>query len=124
MVIRAGIGALLLVLGSCSLPFGLGQETELRFSNVSPFDFRAFTYQSGGDPLYFEQIPGGVTTEYRTIDRSYRYGFVELFVGGRRFVLQPIDYVGEEALGGGRYTFLVSLDTTSVFGVGLELEGG
>ena len=112
---------LLFTLSSCSLPFGAG-ETELRFRNVSSHDYRDFTYRSGGETLHFASIPSGAVTEYRVIDRSYRYGFVELYVGDRRFVLQPIDYVGEETLGGGQFTFRVTVDTTSAFGVGLELE--
>jgi hypothetical protein len=119
MIRRIVIAALLLALSGCSLPFDLGREMELRFSNVSSYAFRDVTYRSGR-VLYFDHIPSGVTTECRSIGWPKRYGTVELFMGSKRLVLQPVDYVGEEPFGGGRFTFVVSLDGTSVFSLGLQ----
>ena len=112
---------LLAGLSACSTPF-FGGETLVRFRNVSPVELIDFTYQSGGEAIFFSVIRAGVVTEYMEIDQSYRYGFVELHVDGQRFVLQPIDYVGETLLGGGEFTFRVNVDTSSPFGVSLVLE--
>ena len=112
---------LLVGVSACSNPFS-GGETLVRFRNVSAHDLVDFTYQSGGEALSFSVIPAGVVTDYREIDQSYRYGFVELHVDGQRFTLQPIDYVGETTLGAGSFTFRVDVDTSSEFGVSLVLE--
>lgn len=94
---------------------------ELRFRNASAVDLTDFTYQSASEPLHFDLIPAGSTTEYREISASYRYGFVEAFVDTTRLVLQPIDYVGESRLAGGRYTFVLTVDLAGPY-LGLELQ--
>ncbi|MDH3206340.1 MAG: hypothetical protein OEO79_07000 [Gemmatimonadota bacterium] len=112
---------LLAGVSACSTPL-FGGETLVRFRNVSPLELSDFTYQSGGEAIFFPVIRAGVVTEYVEIDQSYRYGFVEFHVDSVRFVLQPIDYVGETLLGGGEFTFRVDVDTASAFGVSLLLE--
>ena len=112
---------LLAGVSACSTPLFSG-ETLVRFRNVSPLELTDFTYQSGGEAIFFPVIRAGVVTEYVEIDQSYSYGFVELHVDGQQFVLQPIDYVGATLLGNGEFTFRVDVDSSSSFGVSLVLE--
>ena len=48
-------------------------------------------------------------TEYRDFGESYRYAYVSLQINGSPFVLQPIDCVGEKALGPGKATYAISV---------------
>jgi hypothetical protein len=61
-----------------------------------------------GDVSYGTLEPGAMTP-YRLIEKAYRYAYVEAVARGRSVVLQPIDYVGEELLEPGRYTYELDL---------------
>ena len=58
----------------------------------------------------YGNIPPREATEYRVVKESYRYAYIEAVVGGKRAVLQPIDYVGEKKLGPGEYTYELSIN--------------
>lgn len=60
------------------------------------------------DVSYGDVGPAEVT-EYRTVDRAYRYAWVQTVVDGDTLTIQPIDYVGETLLDGGRYTYRLGL---------------
>src|SRR4051812_40437693 len=49
-------------------------------------------------------------TPYRTIAKAYRYAKVEATVNGEPAVLQPTDFVGEQLLGAGRYTYALDVN--------------
>lgn len=49
-------------------------------------------------------------TGYREIEVAYGHAYIEAMVNGERGVLQPIDYVGDKLLGGGRYTYALSVN--------------
>lgn len=57
----------------------------------------------------YGDIGPGEVTGYQTVDRAYRYAWVQTVVEGDTLTLQPIDYVGETLLDGGRYTYRLDL---------------
>jgi hypothetical protein len=61
---------------------------------------------SGQDASYGDIAPGE-TSEYRRIARAYGYAYVAAVADGEKRVLQPIDYVGEEPLATGDYTYVL-----------------
>jgi hypothetical protein len=74
-----------------------------------------FPSSVGGNPLAPEPVesgevsygtlPQGATTSYRRIQKAYRYAYVEAIVDGTTVKIQPIDYVGEDLLEPGHYTY-------------------
>lgn len=109
--------ALTLSVTACS---GRGSPVDIRVRNVSTVVMEDVVVgfprgAGGGGPVAPGQAEAGevsygtvepeAVTPYRLIERAYRYAYVEAVVEGRRVVLQPIDYVGEEPLGPGRYTY-------------------
>lgn len=108
-LVRALSGAVLLAAASaCSSVFG-SDATLIRLENASAVELTDVTFSAGHDPIHFDRIAPGGKTEYVEVDEAYSYGYVKVHANGQEYVLQPIDYVGEETIGDGRFTFRVAL---------------
>jgi hypothetical protein len=55
----------------------------------------------------YGDIPAGATSGYRDMKSAYGYAKVQLLMNGTRMRLQPEDYVGEQALGRGHFTYVI-----------------
>lgn len=53
-----------------------------------------------GERIEAATLLPGAATPYTAAREAYRYAYVEAAIDGRRFVRQPIDYVGERPLVG------------------------
>jgi hypothetical protein len=62
---------------------------------------------SSGQDEGYGDIAAGEMSEYRRIGLAYGYAYVAAVVDGEKRVLQPIDYVGEEPLAPGDYTYVL-----------------
>ena len=71
------------------------------------------TFAPGRPRLEFDRIAPGEVTDYRSANGAYSYGYLDVLVDGVRRTLQPIDYVGEEPLDGGEYTFVITIEPTT-----------
>ena len=90
-----------------------GGEVRIRLHNASAVDFASARV---GFPDGYEEygaVGAGRRSEYRSVERAYRYAYVEVHAEDRRWVLQPIDYVGEELLESGDYAYRLVLDPGS-----------
>ena len=76
-----------------------------RVENASDLDFRSFVVSFDGQYESFGPLLAGAVSDYRSVGSAYRYAFTEAFSGERRFILQPIDFVGEQHLSPGTYTY-------------------
>lgn len=47
---------------------------------------------------------------YRSVESAYRYGMLDLLVGGVHRRLQPIDFVGESEIGDGAFTYVITIE--------------
>jgi hypothetical protein len=86
-----------------------GGEVRIRLHNASTVDFASARV---GFPDGYEEygaVEAGRRSEYRSVERAYRYAYVEVQADGRRWVLQPIDYVGEDLLEPGDYAYRLML---------------
>jgi hypothetical protein len=101
------------VVAACSNPFSSDDGTRIRLRNSSSFELTDVTFAPGTPRLEFDRIGPGEVTEYRSADGAYSYGYLDVLVGGERRTLQPIDYVGEEPLDDGEYTFVITIDATT-----------
>jgi hypothetical protein len=95
-------------------------DVRIRVENASAIDFSSTTIGFPSETEQYGAVPAGGRTDYRPVSRAYRYAFAEVEAAGRRYVLQPIDYVGEELLDSGSYTYSLDVDPQTG-GVSLRL---
>jgi hypothetical protein len=79
--------------------------TEMRVRNDSKVDFKNVVV--GGKK--YGDIKQGATTDYQTWKTAYRYSSVSLLADSKPLKIQPEDYVGETPLGGGHFTFVLTI---------------
>lgn len=78
---------------------------EIRVRNDSDVDFKDVVV--GGKE--YGDIKSGATTAYQTWKTAYRYSSVKLIAGSKPMELQPIDYLGEQELGDGYFTYVLTV---------------
>lgn len=83
----------------------------IRIRNISAYPF-ATTYVNtpGGDNQYGALSPAQ-NSDYHAFTKAYRYAYLKASVQGQDLVLQPYDYVGEQPLEPGHYTYIVNVET-------------
>tara|TARA_R110001632_G_scaffold114733_4_gene226147 strand:- start:11736 stop:12113 length:378 start_codon:yes stop_codon:yes gene_type:complete len=96
-------------------------EVRIRLSNVSQYNFNNITINTSNGNVAFENILSGESSAYKEFGFAYRYAFVELEIDGETFTLQPIDYVGENRLPRGNYTYQINVDDSQGFSGTLSL---
>ena len=55
-------------------------------------------------------VPDRGVTTYHGMTRAYRYAPVVAKTGDRELMFQPMDYVGEQELAAGRYTYVLRVE--------------
>jgi len=107
--LNAMAAILLLALAACSNVFSSDGDTLIRLENATGVELTDVTFASDHDPLTFDRIAPGARTPYTEVEHSYSYGFLRVTANGGVYTIQPIDYVGEEEIGPGRFTFRIVL---------------
>lgn len=85
-------------------------KTNIRIRNNSKYDFCNVTINPLNEVTNYGIIKSAETTCYTYFDTAYNYAYVILYINNEEYVLQPIDYVGEQELGVGNFTY--SIDVT------------
>ena len=85
----------------------------IRITNDSSVTMENVLVKFPGQAERYGDIPPNVSTEYRKVDRAYRYAYIEVVVKGEKAVIQPKDFVGEQLLDPGRYSYILSYDSKS-----------
>jgi hypothetical protein len=62
-----------------------------------------------GGPYVYEQVAAGGTTPYVQVDHAYKYVTMRALLNGEQTGLTVIDFVGEDRLPPGRYTYVFGL---------------
>ena len=83
---------------------------QVRVANASAVDFDAVAVAFTGPTRALGPVGAGEASGYEPFETAYRYGYVRVETEAGEFVLQPIDYVGEEPLAPGRYTFRLGIE--------------
>ena len=84
------------------------EQTEvvnLRLTNGSNLNYEhilVYDYDYGN-------LNSGEFSEYKIVEEAYRYANVKLVVDGTQYMFQHYDYVGEESLENGHYTYVLSI---------------
>lgn len=89
-------------------PLGPG-EVAVRVRNASAVTFDETTLYLMDGPRTLGRIRAGGTSEYLVADTAYRFMTTQAIVGGDTLRLQVIDYVGEQPLAPGRYTYVMTI---------------
>lgn len=106
-----GAGAFLVLLAAagCQMPFWPG-PVEVRVRNASEVEFGSVVMGFPHETLTYGPMPAGGASAWSAVEEAYRYAAFAVTVDGETLRLQPIDWVGEEPLDGGRYTFELDVD--------------
>ena len=97
--------ALLIFTGCDTL--GLDGSVSIRVRNDSNLTFEGGILYLVGDSILFPGLGPGQTTPYREVEKAYRFATTQVVTGSGIDTarLQVIDFVGEQPLDEGRYTF-------------------
>ena len=80
----------------------------LRVKNKNSFSYDRV--QVGADDKIHENVASGSYSDYLEYEKAYRYAYIKIDTMGNSHVLQPIDFVGEDSLGPGFYTYELEID--------------
>jgi len=75
----------------------------LRIKNTSELNFN--TVRVGAEDKVHQNVAAGDFSDYLEYEEAYRYAYIEIETDSATYVLQPIDFVGEEKLDIGFYTY-------------------
>ncbi len=84
-------------------------KTNIRILNNTKYDFCNVVLDPVSGPVNCGIVKKGETTCYRSFDTAYNYAYIRFYIGDKEFKLQPIDYVGEEPLGVGKFTYVIDI---------------
>ncbi|MEN7551540.1 hypothetical protein AAG747_26730 [Rapidithrix thailandica] len=84
-------------------------QVKIRIFNTSTVKFENTTFNN----VNFGDLKPNQTSEYKTFEKSYRYGSVSVTIDGKAYGWLPIDFTGEELLKPGNYTYEYSFDTAT-----------
>lgn len=103
-------GCLCFLLIACGL---VGpSDVEVRLENASSTAFAEATlFTVDGSHTYLDLGPGEASP-YLNVTMAYGIATTQVVVGADTIRLQVIDYVGEEPLGAGCYTYVIGLEPT------------
>lgn len=93
---------------SCSDDDETKQNVRIRLSNISTVDFKNATFNH----VNFGDLNSNEITEYKKFENNvYHYGTVKIEINDQDYGWTPIDFVGENPLEDGDYTFEYNFDT-------------
>lgn len=75
-------------------------------NSTLPFD----EVQVGDEEMLHENVAPGDYSEYLEYETAYEYAYIRIQSGEETYELQPIDFVGEEPLPSGYYTYALNVD--------------
>jgi hypothetical protein len=86
-------------------------QVSIRVKNASQFDFECVSVRFPGtdEPTDFGPIPSGGLSAFTRVNVAYRYAQIRVVAASQEWVFQPIDYVGEQPLEVGRYTYVLGV---------------
>lgn len=86
------------------------EAVRMRVGNRSEVDFDRVVVKFPSQEEDYGRVRAGAQADYRQIAKAYRYAHIEVTIKGTTVALRPMDYVGEEPLAPGDYTYALSYD--------------
>jgi heat shock protein HslJ len=82
----------------------------VRIRNTSSVDFSdVYAVFPNGKKVHYGPVAAGGTSKYEPVLEAYSYTSLTVKAGGRTYVYQPVDYVGESVLPNGQYSYALNL---------------
>ena len=101
---------LLLVLPGCDSPLWPGGgDVRIRIANLSSFPFERVHVVFPENRVSYGVIPAYGLSDYHDLSTAYRYAYIDVQIAGEELIIQPIDYVGENTLRAGKYTYALNV---------------
>jgi hypothetical protein len=85
--------------------FDSNKGVQIRIQNSSEYTLENIRVSFPDEEVSYGTLDPAQSSDYRKLKKAYRYAYIESEIDGEKAVLQPIDYVGEEFLNGGKYTY-------------------
>jgi hypothetical protein len=98
---------LLLITSSSCTKESIDTDIQIRIENTSSYEMENIKVISFGEEYLFGDLAPGAISDYQIFSQAYSYAYIEVFIDGKMYALQPIDFVGEEELDGGQYTYIL-----------------
>lgn len=108
-VALAVVAGLTVAQAGCSESLQPGSGVAVRVRNNSSVQFASVTLYTVDGPVTFQDVSVGLTTPYVEVSAAYRFATTEVVIVTDTLRLQVIDYVGEEPLERGRYSYLLDV---------------
>jgi len=81
----------------------------LRVKNDSKVNFNSVDLRFGEEWEHYGAVAAGDASKYHMFNTAYRYGGIKVETGDSVYRMQPTDYVGEEPLDDGNYTYKLDI---------------
>lgn len=93
----------------------------IRVENATGHDITEVFVQGPEDEHDYGKVKAGKKSEYQLYEKAYRYAFCTFEIGDQEFRIQPIDFVGEELLKNGKYTYRLMINDLETPWASMEL---
>jgi hypothetical protein len=101
--------ALGMTVAGCAPP--RAQAPRLRIKNQGQVTVKNLSVLFPEEEVGFGDVPAGVTTQYKEVPRGvYHYSAFRLELNGKMITQVVEDWVGEEPMGEGAYTYAIDVD--------------
>lgn len=81
----------------------------IRITNQSSVEFLQVEVKSGSGENTYTGIQPGKSSGYKPFEEAYRYGYIRAKTAIGEFTIQPFDYVGEQTLVPGKYSYMLNI---------------
>ena len=88
------------------------EDIQIRIENISGFDYKNIKVISFNDKVVYNDLDSSTSSEYKVFERAYEYAYIEIIIDGETYILQPIDFTGEEELEPGKYTYQIDANNS------------
>lgn len=92
-----------LIIGACTDRDDNINAVNIRVKNVTNFNFNRV--QVGAEDKIHENVAAGKYSDYLEYETAYQYAYIKIEEDSTSYELQPIDFVGEDSLNIGFYTY-------------------
>ncbi|HBX64711.1 MAG: hypothetical protein CL670_06845 [Balneola sp.] len=96
---------ILLIAGCDTNLFEGNEAVKIRIENNSEFEMENITVSFPKEEVSYGTLRPGENSDFFEVKKAYRYAYLETEIDGEQAVVQPIDYVGEQLLDAGKYTY-------------------
>lgn len=107
--------------GACGI-LDLDEPVEVRVRNGSSLSMDEVSLFLPRGTLSYSELQPGEESSYSQVSKAYRIASAEVVIGSDTARIQVIDYVGEESLDPGRYTYILRVFRAQPLSLGLDFE--